>query len=209
MTALSNIRIIAFAKAPRAGEAKTRLIPALGHAGSAALARRLLEHTMQQAVSAQLGEVELCASPWPDELWTQLNLPASLIWSAQGEGDLGARLARAAKRAIAADDAVILIGTDCPALDGQVLRDIAHALAQHDAVIVPASDGGYVALGLSQFDARLFSDMAWSAADVAAHTCQRIAACGWSLKQLPTLHDIDEAADLVWLPENWTITHEN
>lgn len=55
--------IIVMAKAPLPGVAKTRLIPALGAAGAAALAERMLEHAVQQAVAAQLGPVELCVTP--------------------------------------------------------------------------------------------------------------------------------------------------
>ena len=44
--------LIVFAKAPVAGLAKTRLIPALGAAGAAALAERLLAHAVDAAMAA-------------------------------------------------------------------------------------------------------------------------------------------------------------
>ena len=49
---LAGTALIVFAKAPVAGRAKTRLIPALGAEGAAALAARLLDHAMQQAAEA-------------------------------------------------------------------------------------------------------------------------------------------------------------
>ena len=55
--------LIVFAKAPVAGLAKTRLIPALGPDGAARLAERLLEHTLQQAMALPVEHLELCVSP--------------------------------------------------------------------------------------------------------------------------------------------------
>ena len=56
-------RIVIFAKAPRAGYAKTRLIPALGADGAARLARRMLTHMVNQALDAGVGPTELCMTP--------------------------------------------------------------------------------------------------------------------------------------------------
>src|SRR5690606_40367434 len=58
---VSALRIIVFAKAPRPGLAKTRLIPALGAAGAATLAARMLAHTLDQTLASGVGVVELCA----------------------------------------------------------------------------------------------------------------------------------------------------
>jgi len=124
-------------------------------------------------------------------------------WTEQGEGDLGARMARAAQRVLAAGDAVVLIGTDCPALDAGVLRQAAAALRSSDAVMVPSADGGYALLGLRRFHPSLFEGIVWSTPSVAAVTRARLAALGWATQLLAPLHDIDEAADLCWLPAAW------
>jgi rSAM/selenodomain-associated transferase 1 len=116
--------------------------------------------------------------------------------AAQGEGDLGERLARAVGRVIGEGDRILLVGTDCPELDRTRLRAAAEALEAHDAVIHPALDGGYALLGLRRFDATLFTGIAWSTDKVASQTVARIDALGWSLQVLDTLHDIDEPADL-------------
>jgi rSAM/selenodomain-associated transferase 1 len=194
-------RIVVFAKAPVAGRAKTRLIPALGAQGAAELAGRLLLHTLTEALAAGLGGVELCASPaLEDPAWDGVALPPGLMTSAQGEGDLGERLARAAQRVLHSGSAVLLIGTDCPALDVARLRRAAHELAAHGASLWPAHDGGYALLGLSRFEASLFAGIEWSTATVAEATRARFAALGWPLHEGPLVHDIDEPADLVHLP---------
>lgn len=195
-------RLVVFAKAPQAGHAKTRLAPALGAEGAATLARTLLDHTLDQAIDAGVGPVELCMSPAPDNAaWQGLPLPAGISCTDQGEGDLGARMARAVQRVTTGlQQPVLLFGTDCPALDATQLRTAAEALRQHDAVLLPVQDGGYVLIGLKAPCPALFEHMPWSTATVAAETLRRLAALGLSTWVGPTLHDIDEPADLVHLP---------
>ena len=187
---MSPARIVIFAKAPVAGRVKTRLIPALGAEGAAALARQMLERTLAEALASGL-RVELCGEP-DAGLWSQ----APVLRTAQGEGDLGARLARAAARVLAEGEWPLLIGADCPALDRQRLAVAAAALEAHDAAIHPAADGGYVLLGLRRFDASLFEEMPWSTDAVGERTVAAIRALGWSLWSGDTLADVDEPADL-------------
>jgi glycosyltransferase A (GT-A) superfamily protein (DUF2064 family) len=70
-------------------------------------------------------------------------------------------------------------------------------------VLHPTLDGGYALLGLRRYDRSLFSDIAWSTASVAGTTITRIRQLGWSLHQGTLLHDIDEPADLAYLPNDW------
>jgi uncharacterized protein len=200
---MNPVHTIIFAKAPRAGHVKTRLIPALGAQGSALLARRLLDHTIAQAMLADIGPLELCLTPADERVWKDVTVPPIVRRSEQGEGDLGERLSRASERVIGSGNSVLLIGTDCPALDAQYLRRLAQTLEDADVVMVPAADGGYAALGLKRYDPRLFADIAWSTNSVRSETLRRIEQLGWVARQLPMLHDIDEPADLKWLPADW------
>ena len=196
-------QIVIFAKYPSAGQVKTRLIPALGADNAAQLAERLLQHTLKQALDSG-HPVELCGSPAAEQpCWQSLNLPAAVQHTSQCDGNLGARMAQAAERVLATQRNVILIGTDCPSLDSATLQHAAEKLEQHDAVMIPASDGGYVLFGLRRFDRSLFEGIAWSSATVCADTLQRLQDLGWSVSILPTLHDIDEPEDLRYLPADW------
>lgn len=200
---MNPVHTAILAKAPRAGFAKTRLIPALGADGAANLAQLLLDHAVAQAHAACIGPVELCVTPLSDAMWRQMRLPAGTRLSDQGEGDLGDRLARVCERVTSTGDPVLLMGTDCPALDAERLRAIASQLATHDAVLVPATDGGYTSLALQRFDASLFTNIAWSTASVGATTLSRLRALGWRVAVLPALSDIDEPSDLGALPAGW------
>ena len=198
--------VIVMAKAPVAGFAKTRLIPALGAEGAALLAARLLQHAVAQALAAALGPVELCCAPdHHHPAFASLRDASGLVWSDQGDGDLGARMARAFERRLPIDGAVLLIGTDAPALNAAMLQGAAAALADTDAVFVPALDGGYALVGLRRPAPSLFEAMTWSVSTVMARTRERLASAGLRHTELPPLADIDEAADLVHLPEGFLV----
>lgn len=192
------------AKAPVAGLAKTRLIPALGAEGAARLAERLLRHATAQALAAGLGPVTLWATPdLSHPIWTALQQQTGRIpaLALQPPGDLGHRMEHAFR---ATGGPLLLIGTDMPGLDATVLQAAAAQLSEHDAVLVPALDGGYGLVGLRQATPAalqtLFEDMSWSTATVMATTRQRLAAAGLRHAELPVLPDIDEPADLQHLP---------
>lgn len=198
---MSVTRVLVFAKAPVPGRVKTRLIPALGAAGAARLARRMLDHALEQSLLAGIGPVELCASPASDHPdWAGCPLPTGIEASDQGEGDLGARMGRAALRNLRRDGRVLLMGADCPWLLAGHLRAAVAALEDHEAVVYPALDGGYVLLGLRAFHASVFQDIPWSTSVVTQLTLGRMRALSWRVWVGQTLPDIDEPADLVQLP---------
>lgn len=196
--------VIVFAKAPVAGQAKTRLIPALGALGAARLAERLLDATVAQACEADIGPVELCCTP--DRSHPAFERMARLhrvTLGLQGEGDLGERMARALARALNVYRRAVLIGTDAPALDAAYLRGASAALADHDAVFGPATDGGYTLVGLRKPARELFEGISWSTSQVMAQTRKQVARLGLSCAELALLGDVDEAADLRHVPAAW------
>jgi hypothetical protein len=219
-------RIVIMAKAPEPGRVKTRLIPALGAEGAARLARRMLAETVDQAFRAGVGPVEVCAAPDAGHpLFAMLrDAPAAgdpaaarpariartangarLAWSSQGDGDLGERMDRASRRALARDPRVLVIGTDAPRLDAVRLQEAAEALARHDVVVIPALDGGYVLIGLSRPLPELFEAMPWSTPAVMEETRRRMrqhALRWWEGAALP---DVDEPDDLRQVPPDWLL----
>ncbi len=214
--------IVVMAKAPVAGFAKTRLIPALGAEGAAALAQRMLLHTLTQALAANIGPVWLACAPdaahpafvatldalADSRRMTQAQASASLPCFAQGQGDLGERMHRAFETVLAQQAQLagaLLIGTDVPGLDATVLQAAAAALQKHDAVLVPALDGGYALIGLRQPQASLFDGMVWSTPSVMQHTRERLAAAGLRHVELAPLADIDEPHDLRHVPSVWKL----
>jgi glycosyltransferase A (GT-A) superfamily protein (DUF2064 family) len=174
----TRTRVIVFARTPRAGRVKTRLVPLLGEQGAARLHARLLRRALTTALEADLG---------PVELWTTRR---------QRGADLGARMHHAFARSLRRAERVVLIGSDCPALRGSDLRKAARWLAGGaDAVFAPAEDGGYALIALRRVSPRLFDGVEWGGAQVMVQTRARLTTLGWRWRELPEVWDVDRPED--------------
>jgi rSAM/selenodomain-associated transferase 1 len=190
------LRVAVFAKAPVAGTVKTRLAPVLGLEGAARLHARLVEHAIGEAVAADVGPVELwCAPDASHPFFAECAGRHGVRLRAQCEGDLGRRMAHAFATVRAEGAALVLIGSDCPALDHAAIGAAARALSDHPAVIAPAEDGGYGLIGLAQECAAAFEGIAWGTATVMAETRRRLDAAGLRWHELPRTWDVDRPED--------------
>jgi rSAM/selenodomain-associated transferase 1 len=189
------VSIALLAKAPIPGFAKTRLIPVLGAAMAAGLQARLIERAAATARRAAVGPVTLWATP--DEshpLFQSVAQRDGMAVRRQCEGDLGARMLEAM---IAAAGPAIVMGTDCPALSAGHLRQAADILASGtDAVLFPAEDGGYVAIGMRKPEPAVFNNLSWSMPHVLAETRSRLKGLAMTWVEPATLWDVDLPGDL-------------
>ena len=191
-----ELRILVFARAPVAGACKTRLVPRLGRAGAAAAQRKLTEHCLHHSGEAGLAPVELHAAPDSRHgSFLRMRRRHRLRLRRQSGRDLGRRMSRAIAQALAGCGGAIVIGTDCPAMDTFFLHQACAALRKHDAVLGPASDGGYVLIGLRRPEPRLFAGIAWGGPRVLAQTRRRLQRLGLSWRELPALWDVDTPRD--------------
>ena len=192
------MRVLVFARAPVAGQAKTRLIPALGPEGAARLHRRLVRQALAVASEASPGEVELwCAPDCQHPFFAECAREFGCSLHAQKAGDLGERMCSALGAALPA----LLLGSDAPGLGSDALRNAALALVSgNDCALVPALDGGYVMIGLSAPAPGLFRNMPWGGPNVLARTRQRCMRLGLSLAELPACPDLDRPEDLALCP---------
>ena len=200
---LPTVGVAVLARAPQAGQAKTRLIPALGAAAAARLQRRLTLQTLQTVREAQLGPTRLWCTPTVTQrFFRALQTSTGVACRSQPEGDIGERMhaaftAFAAERPGPGSQPLLLIGTDCPAFTPAHLREAAQQLlAGMDAVLTPAEDGGYVLIGLQRPCAGVFEGIDWSTPQVMAQTRARLTALGLRWSELPTLWDVDRPEDL-------------
>lgn len=198
MGSATDAALLVFARAPLPGRAKTRLIPRLGEAGAARLQARLTAHTLRTARAAGFATVELHATPSRTHgLFALYGARFQVEVKNQKGSDLGERMHNALARALRRHRAVILIGTDCPALEPRDLRRAARLLrGSCDAVIAPAEDGGYALIGMRKVSAELFSGILWSGPDVYAETAKKLALAGYRWRALRTVWDLDRPADL-------------
>lgn len=198
------VRLIIFTKAAQPGFSKTRLIPALGKRGAAKLAEKMLMHTLNESVKADVGPVEMCVTPPPTEpVWKDFAIINKLKLSAQGNGDLGERLSRVTKRIVENGESIIIIGTDCIELTAIHLKQALNSLRYFDSILIPAIDGGYVLLGLNFFHPSIFESVKWSTNTTCNDTINQLRKLGRTVQSFPSLRDIDEPMDLQFIPSMW------
>lgn len=199
---MAEERLIVFTRYPEPGKTKTRLIPALGTQGAADLQRQMTEYTLNQVRKLQTWrsisiEVRYAGG---DRQLMQEWLGNDLVYQIQGEGDLGARMARSHSIAFASSfDSAIIIGTDCPGLKAQLMAEAFDRLLAHDLVLGPAIDGGYYLIGLRCCIPELFALPSWGTAEVFQQTVEIAQNLNLSIAALTPLADVDRPEDLlVW-----------
>jgi rSAM/selenodomain-associated transferase 1 len=184
--------IAVFAKAPVAGEVKTRLAAVLGADAAASLHAGLVRHALSTAVQAQVGPVELrCLPDAGHPFFARCREEFVIELAVQRGADLGERM----RDAFEARSPLVVIGADCPALTVEHLRRAVAALEAREAVVVPAEDGGYVLLGLARPVPGLFDGVAWGTAAVMTQTRERLAAAKVDCEEFPALWDVDRPED--------------
>jgi uncharacterized protein len=187
-----------FAKTPRAGFSKTRLSPPLTPDEAAAVARTCLEETLRRFPAAVSGAWTLFLDGEPEPWIAHLAAEHGVALAPQGAGDLGARLQRAFGALFAAGARrAVAIGSDSPTLDPARITEALERLDGADAVLGPASDGGYYLIGIRPGREALLEGIPWSTDAVAASTRDRAAREGWRLAELEAWYDVDDAEGLL------------
>lgn len=191
-------RILLFVKAPRAGSVKTRLVPVLGPSGAEALYRAFGLDFLETL--RKVGRpVTACFHPREEIEAVRKWLGAGLSYAPQEGEDLGRRMDRAFRAAFdAGEDRVLAVGGDTPDLPATLLEEAFRVLGESDAVIVPATDGGYASIGFTRqgYCPEAFSGIDWGSPSVLDQTLAILAARGTRVGRLDPWPDVDTHADL-------------
>src|SRR6266550_842307 len=142
--------IIVMAKYPEAGKVKTRLMPDLSAHLAAKVYRVFLQHWMSWLCELRVGELVLCFDPVEkaDALRDLFDSSAQITFWPQVEGDLGARLAAAAREASARHRRLLFLGVDSPDVPLAHLKKAAELVERAEVSLSPTDDGGFWSLGL-------------------------------------------------------------
>ena len=193
--------IIVFAKAPIAGQVKTRMAPALNEQESVQLHSQLVRHCLREAVMADVAHVQLwCGSDINHSFFEELSAEHSVPRFLQQGHSLGGRMHHAFASVLQQYKYAIIIGTDCPAVNHSDYQSALDALRSGSgAVISAAEDGGYVLLGLKKAEMSLFQDIHWGSEHVFSETIQCLQDIGYQWAEIRNHYDIDRYEDLTRL----------
>lgn len=183
---------------PVPGRVKTRLAHDLGDEAACDLYRAMVADTLANVRACGLPLFLFHDGQDADGLPLEWTNAADRIFSQEGES-LGERMNAAFERSFSAGAlGVILIGSDIPGIDGDLLRSAMEAIELHDAVIAPAFDGGYclIASKRNRFNSALFREIAWSTDRVLDMTIAACTSNGVSHYLLEPRQDIDTMEDL-------------
>tara|TARA_B100000315_G_scaffold123899_1_gene113901 strand:- start:7767 stop:8390 length:624 start_codon:yes stop_codon:yes gene_type:complete len=189
--------LVIFAKAPRLGTVKSRLAADVGEVEARRIYRQMTDRTIRPLTRDTRWQTYLAVTPDRHALsgfgWS---LP-KLARLPQGGGDLGDRLGHIHRDL--APGPVVFIGTDLPDINSERVARAFKALGDHDAVLGPASDGGYWLIGFKRRPRILdvFNNIRWSSAHTMKDTIGNIEAdkkYNSRIKLLEQLDDIDDIA---------------
>ena len=195
--------LIVFGRLPRPGRVKSRLARDVGASLACAIYAELMARTFAAGEACPPSirrHFDYDGDPTADadDLSSWLASVAARRWivSAQrGEG-LGERMRRSLDAALATTEAAVLVGTDGATTDPAYLGLAFDALATSDCVLGPTRDGGYLLIGTRRPLPTSVFEQAWSTPTVLDGTRTALARAGLGWRELPTVDDIDTAADL-------------
>ncbi len=188
--------LVVFARAPEPGRVKTRLAREIGEAAALEVYRELGTAVMAAVGRLRDCEVLVAYTPADREGVVRGWLGSAPGYEPQPDGDLGARMLGAiAGRCAAGAERVVVIGTDCPDLDPELLEAAFARLDRNDAVFGPAADGGYYLVGMKRPIPELFREIPWSTPATLSATLARAAGAGVSVALLEERRDVDTAED--------------
>ncbi len=194
---LGDVTAVLMAKRPEPGAVKTRLV---GPGGFEPEAAAQLSWAMLRCTAHRLRfaspRVILAVSPdgCGRELAKALGVEFAQIVD-QGAGDLGRRLERVWKIA-GGEGRIAFFGVDAPDVPVTALREIPHALANHDLAVGPTKDGGYWTLAAGAFHPEVIRGIDWGSDRVYDQTRQRAAEAGLEVYALTRWYDVDQPSDV-------------
>lgn len=180
--------LVIMAREPRAGAVKTRLAHDIGTIAAVQFYRHALSHLLKRVSRDRRWKTVLAVTP--DSALMSPVWPRDVLLLPQGQGDLGVRLQHIFDGL--PPGPVIFIGTDIPEIQPSHIAEAFRRLGSHDAVLGPATDGGYWLVGQrrSPRTRRIFSGVRWSSAHTLEDTLANLG--GASVAMLEPLEDVDD-----------------
>ena len=159
--------VLCFCKYPEPNMVKSRLSDSLGAERAANIYKILLENTLNSICKKEFEVVLYCYPDTNHSLFNYYKRKYKLSLCKQDGSDLGSRMFSAMNEYLKSEHPVVLIGSDCPELDFNYIKDAFLVLeAGSDIVLGPTLDGGYALIGANRVDASIFNNISWGACNV-------------------------------------------
>jgi rSAM/selenodomain-associated transferase 1 len=194
----ARVAVAIMAKAPMAGEVKTRLCPPLSPDEAAELYQCFLLDKIAQLRAIASASPVIAFTPEGGRGAFERMAPGFDLIAQRGP-DLGSRLLNVLSTLLANGyRGAVAIDSDTPTLPSEFLLQAVDLVADPttDLVLGPTDDGGYYLIGMSRPWPALFENMPWSTADVLPETIRRAEATGLRVACLPSWFDVDIPGDL-------------
>ena len=200
MSEKNDNALIVFLKYPETKKVKTRLGKDIGEQKAMELYRETASFVADSFSGSRNWTTFLFYSPKErkKEIFEWLGDKETLFF-AQGIGSLGQRMSRAFEKCFSLGFRnVVIIGTDCVMITEEDVETAFSLLSggEFEAVLGPATDGGYYLLGLCRKTDAVFQDMQWSTSRVFKETERRMRKSGLRHAVMRELSDIDEEKDI-------------
>ncbi len=196
----SKEALIIFIRNPELGKVKTRLAKSVGDEKALEIYKSLLAYTRSTVLQLDVNRLLFYADRINNE--DEWSSDAFVKYAQVNEG-LGGRMNHAFEQALENHEKAVIVGSDIPGINPEILQQAFHHLDEHDFVIGPAFDGGYYLLGMKSPTPELFENMEWSTAFVFEQTVDRMRGLGKTWFELPTLSDVDYLED--WEKYGWEL----
>lgn len=199
--------VIVFQKNAELGKVKTRLAATLGEQQALDIYKHLINITYSKLSGIADADIFVYFS----EFMAKSSLKIPHQTAVQNGVDLGERMKIAFEEVFAKGyKRVILIGTDCPDIESNILNQSLEELQSHDAVFGPALDGGYYLIGLKEVYKEIFRNIPWSTDKVLQLTKNQLSKRKLTYSLLKPLRDIDTPDDWEsYLLSKSRTTHQN
>ena len=188
--------VIVFTRAPFDDSCKTRFAPDFDTAQRCTLSQAMLFDGLENALAAGR-PVLVCSTPESLEgRMREIVGDSCMLYAQEGDG-LGERMDSALKHAFSLGyGPCVLVGTDVPELEPDVIERAFEVLLTHDVVFVPTFDGGYCLVGMKAPTPAAFPEMEYGSASVLQQTLASLDRAGVQVAVLSPCHDIDTPDDL-------------
>ncbi len=185
--------VIVFAKAAQICRVKTRLWPALSHRQCLYLHKQTTRHVLQKLSGQKNFQLIL----YTTNRRPAFSVPENINVKLQSGFNLGQRMQHAVTEELKTFNRAVIVGSDCLDMTADYITDAFSRMnSQREIVLGPATDGGYVLIGMSKVHSTLFNNIAWGTSHVLEQTLKNAAAANITAHLLPPLVDVDCVQDL-------------